>query len=70
MESETGERVLSRKQNKEYEQKQQKQPIIVQMNVNAMDAKSFHGYVNESMAAILGAISSAGADNHPSRRRR
>lgn len=68
----TGERVLSRKQNKEYEQRQQKQspPVIVNMHINAIDAKSFEGRIFESKAAVASAIMAAGGDNHPMRRRR
>jgi hypothetical protein len=43
-------------------------PIIVNMNVYAMDAQSFRGYVIQNKKAIADAIMIAGSNNHPVRR--
>jgi hypothetical protein len=47
----------------------QSPPVIVNMSVQAMDAQSFNGYVQQNKAAIAAAIMSAGANNHPVRKR-
>lgn len=67
----TGERVLSRSQNKNFEQGMMNQPpIIVNMTVNATDADSFNNRIMESKDVVANAFMSASANNHPSRRSR
>ena len=80
----TGERVMSRDQNKIFEkfaamldgagQRQPplpaQAPVVVHMNVNALDAHSFAGYVHENKEAVAAAIGSARGDNNPAARGR
>ena len=42
--------------------------VIVHMNVNAMDAKSFNGLLYENKGALTSMIRAAMKDNHPGRR--
>jgi hypothetical protein len=42
---------------------QQEQPIIINMPVQALDAKSFNGYVLQNKEAIVAAIRQANSNN-------
>jgi hypothetical protein len=77
----TGERVLSRGQNRTFEKlaavlersaaTSPAAPAVVnQYNIQAMDAKSFHGYLMQNKEAVANAGAAARGDNHPSRRGR
>lgn len=75
----TGERVLSRQQNRTFDKLAAlleragsgaeggggAPPVIVNMNVAAMDARSFNGYVQQNREAIAQAVAGARGDNNP-----
>lgn len=66
----TGERVLSRSQNKQYEKESSNQTVIFNnyMTVHATDADSFNSKIMQSKDAIAAAVLAAGITNHPVRR--
>lgn len=78
----TGERVLSRQQNRIFEKlgtlleradgggSSAGPTVVNHWSIQAMDARSFHGYLQQNKESVAAALSTARADNHPSRRGR
>ena len=75
----TRERVLSREQNRMFEDmyarvmkgaQESRPPVIVNMTVQAMDADSFNSKILEARDAVAAAVMAATSDNHPVRRAR
>lgn len=67
----TGERILSRAETKEYNRSSQQQASntnVVNMTVNAMDADSFNSKLVQSKEIIAAALMQVRSSNHSSRR--